>query len=67
MGIDANSKGIFIVFNLHLKTDSRCTKEKKQQQKTIIINLRHSRGQRHGEKLGKAEIRVDMLVQRDRF
>ena len=27
--------------------------------------LRHSKGQGHGEKLGKAEIRVNMLVQRE--
>ena len=51
--------------SFHLKTDSRHTKQKMQ--KTIIINLRHSRSQSHGEKLEKAEIKVDMLVQRDRF
>ena len=55
----------FIALNLHRKTDSRCTKQKKQ--RTIIINLRHSRSQRHGEISEKAEIRVDILVQRDRF
>ena len=59
-----NSNSIFIAPNLYLKTDSRRTK---QNQKTIIINLRHSKGQRHREKSGKAKVRVDTLVQRDRF
>ena len=60
---NSNSNGIFIVPNLHLKTHSRRIKQKKQ--KTIIINLRHSKGQCNGEKPGKAEVRVDMLVLRD--
>ena len=55
---------IFIAPNLHLKTDSR---RDKQKEKTIIINLGHSKGQCHGEKPGKANVRVDMLVRRDRF
>ena len=59
------SDSIFIALNLHLKTDSRHTKQKKQ--KTIIINLRHSKGQCHREKPGKAEVSLDILVQRDRF
>ena len=42
-----NSNSIFIAPNLYPKTDSRRTKQK---QKTVIINLRHSKGQRHGEK-----------------
>ena len=54
---------VFIALNIHLKTDSRCTKQKKQ--KTLIINLRHCRGEGYNEILGKAEIGVDMLVQRD--
>ena len=37
-----NSNSTFIVLNLHLKTDSRCTKQKKQ--RTIIINQRHKEG-----------------------
>ena len=65
LSLNSNSNSIFIALNLHLKTDSRHTIQKKQ--KTMIINLRHSRGQHHREKLGKAEIRVDMLVQRERF
>ena len=32
-----------------------------KQQKTIIINLRHSKSQGHGETPGKVEIRADML------
>ena len=44
---NSNSNSIFIAPNLYPKTDSRCTKQK---QKTVIINLRHSKGQRHGEK-----------------
>ena len=44
---DSNSNSIFIAPNLYPKTDSRLTKQK---QKTVIINLRHSKGQRHGEK-----------------
>ena len=63
--INANSNSIFIVLNLHLKTDSRHTKQKKQE--TIIINLTHSRGQRHGERPGKAEIMVDMLCKETGF
>ena len=44
-----NSNSIFIALYLHdLKTDSRHIKQKKQ--KTIIINVRHSKGQQHGEK-----------------
>ena len=61
----SNSNCIFIALNLHLKTDSRHTIQKKQ--KPIITNLRHSPSQHHGEILGKAEVRVDMLVQRDIF
>ena len=60
--VNSNANSIFIALNLHLKTDSRRTKQKKQ--RTIIIDLRHSRGQHHGEILGKVEIRVDMLVLR---
>ena len=60
----SNSNSIFIAPNLHLKTDSRRTKQK---QKTIIIHLRHSKGQCQGEKPGKAKVRVDMLVRKDRF
>ena len=56
----SNSNSTFIVLNLHLKAGSRCTKQKKQN--TIIIKMRQSKGQRHLEKLGKAQIRVDMLV-----
>ena len=41
------SNSIFIAPNLYPKTDSRRTK---QRQKTVIINLRHSKGQHHGEK-----------------
>ena len=63
-GGNSNSNSIFIAPNLYLKTDSRRTKQK---QKTTMINLRHSKGQRHREKSGKAKARVDMLVQRDRF
>ena len=61
----SNSNSIFIVLNLHLKTDSRGTKPKKQ--RTIIMSMGHSKGRRHGEKPEKGEIRVDILVQRDRF
>ena len=31
------------------------------------MSLGHSKGRRQGEKPGKGEIRVDMLVQRDRL
>ena len=61
---NCNSNSIFIAPNLHLKTDSR---RNKQKQKTIIINLGHSKGQRHEEKPVKAKVRVDMLVRRDRL
>ena len=44
---NSNSNSIFIAPNLYPKTGSRCTKQK---QKTVIINLRHSKGQRHREK-----------------
>ena len=53
---NSNSNSVFIALNLHLKTDS------KQKPETIIINLRHSKGQHHGEKPGRAKVRVDMLV-----
>ena len=59
-----NSNSIFIALNLHLKINSRCTIQKKQ--KNIMINRRHHRGQHHGKRLEKTEIRVDMLLQRDR-
>ena len=62
---DSNSNSIFIAPNLQLKTDSRCTKQK--QQKTIIIDLRHCKRQRHREKPGKVEVRVDMLVQKSKL
>ena len=42
------------MLNLHLRTDSWGTKQKKQ--KTIIINLRHSRGQWHGVKREKQKL-----------
>ena len=57
--LNSNSNSIFIALNFCLKTDSRHTKQKRQ--KTLITNLRHSRGQCHGEKLRKSKIRVDML------
>ena len=44
---NSNSNSIFIAPNLYPKTDCRRTKQK---QKTVIINLRHSKGQRHREK-----------------
>ena len=44
---NSSSNSIFIAPNLYPKTDSRHTEQK---QKTVIINLRHSKGQRHGEK-----------------
>ena len=47
INMNSNSNSIFIAPNLYPKTDSRRTKQK---QKTVIINLRHSKGQRHGEK-----------------
>ena len=56
----SNSNSIFIALNLHLKTDSCRTKQKKQ--KTTIINLRQAGVGAKGEKLGKAENRVDMIV-----
>ena len=60
----SNSNNIFIAPNLHLMTDSRCTKQK---QETIIIILRHSRGRHHGKKKpGRKKARVGMLVQRER-
>ena len=57
-----NSNSIFIAPILHIKTDSWHAK-----QKTIIINLRHSKGQHHAKRPGKMEIRMDMLVRTDRF
>ena len=62
--LNSNSNSIFIAPNLYLKTDSRRTKQK---QKAVIINLRHSKGQCHGDKSGKAKVRADMLVRRDRL
>ena len=47
----SNSNSIFIALNLHLKTDPRHNKLKKQ--RTIIISLGHIKGRCHGEKLGK--------------
>ena len=55
---------IFIAPNLHLRIDSRRTKQK---QEIIIIILRQSRGQHHREKnQGKEKVRVGMLMRRDR-
>ena len=62
---NSNSNSIFTAPNLHQKQTLGTPIRKKQ--KTIIINLRHSKSQRNGQIPGKAEIRVDMLVQRDRF
>ena len=61
----SNSNSIFISLNPLLKTGSRRTKLKKQ--KTITISLGHSKGQHQGEKWEKEKLRVDILVQRDRF
>ena len=58
----SNTNSIFIALNLTLEADSGHTKKK-----TMFINPRHSRGQCHGEKLGKGEIRVDMFVQMSFF
>ena len=49
-----SSNSILVALNFHLKTDSRRTIQEKQ--KTIIINLRHKQGQRHGENREKQKL-----------
>ena len=48
---------VFLVFNLHLKTDSRQTKQKKQ--RTKIISQKHSREK---QKLGLICLRKEIVL-----